>query len=224
MGSEFDIRALIPDADQDEARIRAVYDTINRMVVLIGDLPFSVLFSAPLRIVIRHATPSIERAATAGLLPKPDVLAGLALEVSRDASGLTVSDLFSATRAEIPPTLIEALIKIRRSGVQIPIPAFNDRKSSQRRQALERLVALAPELTFRDLFIRSKQDAGVRVANAVARLRTLGLFSWINNDRCCIHSRTRVSDKCDFQTDKWCNLTGQDGEICSIASQGCEIV
>ena len=32
MGSEFDIRALIPDADQDEARIRAVYDTINRII------------------------------------------------------------------------------------------------------------------------------------------------------------------------------------------------
>jgi len=224
MTMEFDIRQLVPGSELDEPRIQAVYDTVNRMVALIGDIPFSELFGAPLRTIARSAGPRVEPAENAGLLQDSGGLARLARQLGQHAGEATIGELFCASRTEVPARLVELLIKLRRFGMQIPMPAFNDGKSDQRRKALDRLLEVAPDLTFKELFTRAKADTSKNTVAAIARLRTLGRLAGFANDRCCIHKvgPDSITDKCDFQSDKWCNLTGADGETCSIGSQACE--
>jgi hypothetical protein len=220
--STLDIRSLIAGSDQDDDIIQAVYNSVNRLIALVGDVPFRELFESPIRDVAASALASLERVAT-GLIKDPASLRELIQQLVRIGGEATLGELFSDSRQTADPQVLTQLIAIRRAGLRIPIPARHDGKAEQRRLALADLVKLVPKLTFRQMFTRPKKDVSNEVLNAIGRVKTLGLLSWFANDRCCIKGAGHdgVADKCSFHKDLWCNLTGMDGDLCSIASDLC---
>jgi hypothetical protein len=67
----FDVRNGIPEAELDDESIQLLYDAVNRMVVLIGEIPSSRLFLAPICEIGLLVAPRVTIAARYGLLREP---------------------------------------------------------------------------------------------------------------------------------------------------------
>ena len=94
----FDVRNGIHEAELDDESIQLVYDAINRMVVLIGDIPFSRLFLAPIREIGPLVAPRVKMAARYGLLREPALVEQLIGELIKKA-GARQSAASSCSRA-----------------------------------------------------------------------------------------------------------------------------
>jgi len=219
----FDIRDSVPDAALDDDCLQCIYDTVNRMVLLIGDIAFIDLFGLPMGSLVPRIAPRISQAAGYGLLRNPDRVEELAGALQSRARESTIADFFISPRSQVAPDTLTLLIQIRREGIQIPLPLSEGRSPEPRRVALEQLVEAAPDLTFQELFTRSKEETPQNVTAAVQSIRIVGLFAWWNNNRCCDRGGGAVpgTDVCVVNTGTWCNLPGPSRSFCSIGSDIC---
>src|SRR5437773_8796220 len=64
----YDIRDQVQDSDLDAESIQCVYDDINRMVILIGDIPFKKLLCTPLSELIPILRERVVEAHRCGLI------------------------------------------------------------------------------------------------------------------------------------------------------------
>ena len=220
--SIFVIRSFVVGSDRDDEITQAIYNSVNRLIALVGDIPFRELFESPISHLSESALANLARVAP-GLIRDPDSLRELFHQLAGIAGAATLGQLFSDSRPTADRRVLTLLIAIRRAGVRIPIPARHDGKAELRRLALTDLAKSAPDLTFREMFTRPRREVSNEVLSAIGRVKTLGLLSWFANDRCCVKGggHDGVADKCSFHKDLWCNLTGQDGDLCSLASDLC---
>ena len=216
----FDIRDLVSDPEFDEKSTQCIYDTLNLTIFLIGDIPFRELFTLSLRVLIPRVFPRLRHAAHFGLIAHPDRVERLALKLLSEAPAFTVGDLFVRARTEIPRETFKTVARLRREGIRIPLPVADGLTpdvSQQRSDALQGLLHAAPNFTFKDLFVVSRETADVGVVNAVQVVTAAGLFAWFKNDRCC--ETVDGVDRCVDHDGSWCSLTPTRG--CSLRSDLC---
>jgi hypothetical protein len=220
VAAPFDIRELVPGSENDEPRVQLVYDTVNRMVVLIGDVPFRRLFSEPLAALGERVLARADEAVDGGLLDDEAAVREAVARLLTSASELTVGELFCREHHHLRREVVESTIAVRRLGIQIPIPG---RGGERRRESLRRLLRTAPEVTFKDLFVKSGRDVGDETLRAIHAVKRVGLLGWFGNDRCCAKraGHDGIADLCSPNNGTWCNLTGMDDDLCSIGSDPC---
>jgi hypothetical protein len=217
----FDVRTLVPDSDEGDAAVQATYDTINRMVVLIGDIPFSQLFSLPMREFVLRVRPRIQTAASLGLIVDANQITELADTLQNLASESTISSFFASPRSSFSVQAVQTLIALRRHGIRIPVPtATDDVLTRAREEALIQLSSVAPTLTFQGLFTTAKSLALQPVIVALTTVKQLGLLAWPSNDMCC-RGRIGESAVCEFREGKLNILTGEGLSFCSLISDEC---
>jgi hypothetical protein len=189
------------------------------MVLLIGDVPFDRLFRETLPALAEHVIPRLAEAHRAGLLADPEAGAAAAERAARAGSTLAVEAVLCRSPKELPHAVVESLDELRRLGLSIPPLGGGERL----RRALDRLLASAPELTFQRLFTTPARDVDAKALGAIRAVREAGLFAKLANDRCCARGAGHdgVADLCNPNADTWCNLAGQDEDLCSIASTPC---
>jgi hypothetical protein len=217
----FDIRDLVPDAEIDERSTQCIYDTVNLTILLTADVPFQDLFTLPLTVLIPRVLPRIREAARFGLIDHPNRVERLARKLLSQAPDLlTVGDLFVRARTEIPLETLRTVAALRREGIRIPLPVSDGLTgvSQERSDALRGLLVAAPQLTFKDLFVVSHEEAGPSVVSAIRAATTAGLFAWFKNDRCCI-IKFGDEDRCVPHDGTWCNLTPTRG--CALKADCC---
>jgi hypothetical protein len=118
----FDVRTGIREAELDDEAVQLTYDAINRMVVLIGDIPFDRLFVAPIQELAPLVLPRITVAARHRLLRAPAVVDQLMHELVSSAGSHTIGSFFVHSRHEVSSDISLLLRKLRREGVRIPLP------------------------------------------------------------------------------------------------------
>jgi hypothetical protein len=112
---------------------------------------------------------------------------------------------------------------VRRAGLAVPLNARSASEARRRSEALARLERAFPTCTLRHIFTPPHTHVSAEQLAAVGALRASGFLSWATNDRCCTRKggHDGVADICRSNPNTWCNLTGQDGDICSIGSDLC---
>jgi len=181
----FDIRRQVGNTESDDECIQCVYDAINRMVILIGDIPFAQLFTLQMIKLVPLVQPQIRVAATFDLIEDPDEVAELADELSEEASRSTISEFFVLSRDQVPSRTRNLLIALRRQGIKIPLPLSDGSLTNARSDALQQLISVAPDLTFKRLFTDAQVNTPEPVVAALSAVQALGLLGWFKNDRCC---------------------------------------
>lgn len=181
----FDIRRQAGDTESDDECIQCVYDAINRMVILIGDIPFEQLFTLRMRAFIPLVRPQIRVGAIFDLIDDPEETADVADELREEAGGSTISDFFALSREQVPSRTRNLLIALRRRGIKIPLPLSDGSLTEARSAALQQLISVAPSLTFKRLFTDAQVNTPAPVVAALSAVQALGLFKWFSNDRCC---------------------------------------
>jgi ribosomal protein S18 len=89
-------------------------------------------------------------------------------------------------------------------------------------EILSRLVIDAGHITIRDLFSKTKQDVGTRIATAIRNAKSIGFLN-LSNDKCCTEVDDAFTDDyCKTQNDKWCSLVKAATKFrCTLASDDC---
>ena len=198
-----------------------MYDSVDLTVVVVGDLPFSRLFREPLPALAEHAKARFAEAHREGLLPRPEVAAEAVERAVEAGPRLTLEAVLSEPREQLPGAVVEGFVELRRFGFCLPLLETHD--DGKRRKARDRLIDAAPELTYAGLFTTPASRASAKTLGAIRAVREAGLLAGLSNDRCCAKGKgpSGVGDACNANPDTWCNLTGLDGELCSIASTPC---
>jgi hypothetical protein len=210
----------VPGSEWDEARVQLVYDTVNRMVVLVGEVPFKRLFTERISSLAEHVGSRVDDAVDAGLLDDGPAVSEAIHGVARAGGDHTVEELFAAGRHELGREVTESALALRRLGVQIPIPGLG---GERKREAVRRLLGAAPAMTFTDLFVVPARDVDEETIRAIHGVKRAGLLGWFANDRCCARNAGHdgVADLCSPNNSTWCNLTGMDEDTCSVGSDPC---
>ena len=191
----FDIRDLIPDSQLDSAAIQALYDDVNRMVLLVGDIPFRRLFHTPMSRLVPEVAPRIQQAAAFGLMADPAGTLALAGQLQQQAAKQTVGDFFARSRREIGRGVLGILVGLRRQGIRVPLPNSGGDEAKARALVIRRLVRAAPNLTFLDLQARPRTHTSRATRNALHFAKANGLLGWQTNDRCCDHKGFDLGNK-----------------------------
>lgn len=214
----FDIRDQVPDAEQDDECIQCVYDAINRMVILIGNISFEQLFTLNVASLSPLVRPQIKIAAKFGLIRDVEEVLDLVDELVKEAGNSTITDFFALGRSAFSQRTVKILIELRRRGIRIPLPASDGSLAPDRFAAVQQLISVGPNLTFTNLFIDAKSSTPASVLGAVSTLQGLGLFAWFKNDRCC-RGFVGASAVCDPFDGKLC-IINHEGE-CTLISDEC---
>lgn len=212
----FDVRDGIPDADLHDEPVQGVYDAINRMVVLIGNIPFKELFLMPIRQLAAIAKPQVRLAAEFGLLLGRDTVEKLIDDLVATAGSATVGEFYVKSRDQVAPETLLTLRRLRRHGVRIPLPVSDRTNQEARQAALTELLEADPDRTFLSLF-QQLAPSSSRARKAVRQARQMGLLGWFSNDLCC--SKQEDDESCFECPGGWCVVT--DMGICTDASTPC---
>jgi hypothetical protein len=220
----FDIRTKVHSQEKENALVEASYDMVNRMVELLRDISFRDLFTQQWHDLIPRIRSNAERLAAREdgphLLPSvAAVLSALAtLEIYADGSFRTVRfEPEASSFVEIG----SALHNLWRLGVYLPYTGGEARAEP----VVEHLLAVAPDLTYRDLFDRPKREFPKEVGEAVrAALRAGVLYEPVMN-YCCFEDRFG-NESCIFRLDHVCccsgsSSTGSCASGCALASDPC---
>ena len=221
----FEVRESIEEADLDSEEIQGVYDAINRMVVLIGKIPFKDLFRTPVSKLAGKVGPRVRDAAELGLLKEPAIVEALIRELATREKAATIGDFFVKSRDQINPETHIVLRKLRRHGLRLPLPIHDRRKQKARQAALNKFVTQAGEWTFLDLFTKSADKMPRAFQSALRNVRLLGLLGWWNNDRCCDvgGGGGGIKDACVVNTGTFCSISQSPVTrgLCTAASDIC---
>ncbi|HXR40464.1 MAG TPA: hypothetical protein VN776_15290 [Terracidiphilus sp.] len=212
----FDVRDRVPESELDDESIQLIYDAINRMVVLIGEIALARLFLAPLSELCPLIEPRVEMAAQFGLLREEAAVTKLIRELRDQAGEATIASFFVRSRDRIAPETSLLLRKLRRHGVRIPLPVSDGSEQEARQGVIDELIRVFPEGSFRALFDPKPNQLTPEVRKAIQHARYMGLFSWWVNDKCC---RCEMSGGVpNLPTD--CNCYPSTGKWCAIDDQG----
>ncbi|MGD0830619.1 MAG: hypothetical protein ABR907_06735 [Terracidiphilus sp.] len=216
----FDIRDRVPESELDEESIQLVYDAVNRMIVLIGEIPFSRLFLAPFRQLAALVEQRVGAAASFGLLREAEQVRHLLRQLSQQSGDATIASFFVSSRDQVAPETSLLLRRLRRHGVRIPLPVSDCTELEARQHVIDELVRVFPDGTFLALFDPRPNQLTPEVRHAIHHARLLGLFSWWVNDRCCrceTYGGLPTDCNCYYSPGNWCHIDDQGmclGDMC----------
>lgn len=155
---KFDIRdtkSLDYDGIQSDI-VEAAYDTVNRMMLLVGDIPFGKLYTSPwVQLTLSCNIPDLQ---AAGLLNDPAAVYD-AFDVLEAAGHMSWSTYINGDvyRTGDDP-VSQALSVLSRQGINFP--RIHPRPSINKKSmvALNNLVNVAPDLTYFRIFTESIPD------------------------------------------------------------------
>lgn len=202
----YDIRDQIQDSELDADCIQCVYDDINRMVILIGDIPFRRLFHKPMSELVPQVRARLGEAQRYGLLDDPAQTDRLAQALQQQAPELSIGAFYARSRGHVPRDVQAILIGLRRQGIRIPLPNAGGKEAKTRSRVVRRLVHDASDLTFKQYYTVAKRHLPHETRHALTFARQNALLGWGNNDRCCDHDKFTKLDFCRPRTDKFCAL------------------
>jgi hypothetical protein len=191
----FDVRDQVQDSNLDAPAIQALYDDVNRLVLLIGDIPLRRLFRTPMSQLVPEIAPRVQQAAAFGLIADPAATLALATQLQQQAPGRTLGDFFARSRREIGRGVLGILVGLRRQGIRIPLPNSGGNEAKARALVIRRLVRAAPNLTFGELQTIPKTRVSGATRNAIAFAKANGLLDWQTNDRCCDHKGYNLGNR-----------------------------
>ena len=89
-------------------------------------------------------------------------------------------------------------------------------------EILSRLVMDAGHITIRDLFSKTTQDVGMKIASVIDNAKSIGFLN-LSNDKCCHETGDPFTDDyCKQQSGKWCSLVKKTTKLmCTLASDKC---
>ena len=227
----YDIRRQVQGSELDPPSIQAVYDDINRMNLLMGDVPFRRLFLAPMRKLVPLLETRVPQAQTYGLVSDPERLEHLAKAMVKRGPDVSIADIYVNSRQEFSDKALKLFVALRRLGIRIPLPG-DEKHQKQRLRVVKGLVKSAGDLTFHDYYTLPSDSLSTGARNALAFSRRFALLGWGNNDRCCTSSpQTAPFSYCTPATGKFCAIAETFGGpqykngvlvgICTDASTKC---
>lgn len=153
-----------------------IYKCVNRHANLIGDLPFEILLMKPLRELVSEFLERMDDASNQGLYSDVSNVTSLALSVMSTLGDYTLLDLARKPPSDFPQHALRLLSKLRAAGIEIPIPTGDEKLRSRRASNLEKLLSVAPNATYKSLFMSEHQDASTDVRATLRQARINSIF------------------------------------------------
>ncbi|HEY3269446.1 MAG TPA: hypothetical protein VGM37_21240 [Armatimonadota bacterium] len=218
----FDVRTCVCDAEVDEdcEWIQVTYNRVNRMIALIGDIPFKRLFTAQLQDLAETIIPRISLLRKHSLARKPDRIEELCTALVAATPSMTLLDLLGEVRDLLPEGVFDAVLGLRRQSICIPIPERHTEDAARVRSALQGLIDEAPDITYKDLYTKPSDSVSQEIKHALMEAHEAGILDKDGNDRCCAGPLDPAS-RCDPRTGKTCYLAPPTYEHCTIGSFDC---
>jgi hypothetical protein len=203
----FDVRRQVPGSEDDAECIQCVYDSINRTVILLGDVPFGELFSTPLAELAEQLSPRLETLLEVGLLDDPQRVRDITAELVKAKPGVTIGNCFTSTHESFGFNNVATVVALRREGINIPIPAVMKKVAKQRAAVLRAMVQVAPKMTYRGIVEMAHEDHSGRYLKLLGSAKALAMCPDQGpNDRCCMRLRNGT-DGC----------VSNQGTFCAVA-------
>jgi len=218
----FDVRRLVKtrDVTRDNILVQAGYDTVNRMVGLIGDVSFHDLFLTPWQTLMPRLVANVDRIEGRGA-DGETVCAQLSL------LGAKYPQLTFATFGWQPSPGVEdegrsALEELWRQGIHLGFAGGDAEQTA----ALTRLLALAPAMTYHHVVTLPASSVSPEAGCAVRTAMATGLMFLAPNNYCCYTNPVTHVKNCRYQPSKACTCadTGQIGTCggdCTVGSNSC---
>jgi hypothetical protein len=209
--SNFNVRTLAISCHAQEELTQAVYTIINRMAALLGDISFGDLFTTPFAELVPRLIQNID--AAPDQFRDPDRVQSNHMALARYAGNFSFITLYEGGFTAVPADVRHILIKLfQLDGIRWPILTRFD-PPGQLIAGIQRLVELAGDLTYRDIFELAYDDPAVNpdVIDGIKAGIAVGcLFIAPNNCK-------KASDGCQFQPGSYCsNAKSSDGP-CLVA-------
>jgi hypothetical protein len=221
--TDFEVRHLVRDAEKDNAIVQATYDTVNRMVALIGDVSFEDLFTTPWGPLMQRLTGNVDQIHARGLLSEagaPTVREQL-YRMGEDFPEFTFATFGGQHTLEGGEAVLDALMELWRHGVYFGYAGGDP----VLQEILADLLDRAPGLTYCHVFTTPKAAVTEDVVDAILAALEAGLLFEAINNRCC-NERVMPND-CKtrfFNAMCYCaaNSTGACGTTADVCgSYGC---
>jgi hypothetical protein len=168
----FDVRRHVTsrDVERDNAQVHAAYETVNRMVGLIGDVPFQDLFLLHWQTLMPRLRANVDR--IEGQVSDSDTI-----RAQLDLLGSKYPQLTFATFGWQPSPGVEdegrdALEELWRQGIHLGFAGGD----TQQTAALVRLLALAPTLTYHDAHTKPESKYSPEVGEAIRAAMKSGVL------------------------------------------------
>jgi hypothetical protein len=222
----FDVRRLVRcrDVTRDNALVQAAYDTVNRMVGLIGDVPFQDLFLLPWKTLMPRLRANVDR--IEGRHDGAGVPNADAVRERFSLLGSKYPQLTFATFGWQPSPGVEdkgrdALEELWRQGIYLGFAGGD----AQQTAALVRLLALVPTLTYHDVHTKPASSVSPEAGCAVRTALASGIMFLPTNNYCCF-TNANGTKTCRFKTGEACTCadtggTSNCGAGCSLGSTYC---
>lgn len=211
----FDIRDLVPDSAEDSEQVQCYYDTINRSVILAGQIPFKQLFGKPMRWLAPRVDTNVDLAGEYGLLDDPAIVHALLAQLIELAPGLSMGDFFAARRQTVDRPIRDTLLALRNQGVLAPLPTHGRRSERRRRKGLRMVRRYLGEQNMIGYFTTPIDDLTAKERAAIVLGKDVSLMSCGGkNNRCCVNKNKQghpVKAHCVPMTDKDCGVRARPG-------------
>ena len=195
----FDTRDLIPGSENDNDHLQTRYDTANRMIVLIGKIPYQRLFTEKWGVVLPEIIGNIGGGSDHSLLSEKsagsvtDALNLLLSDWSDLSWSIYLAQDYTPTN---PPSddpldrLYAIFVTLWQQGVYLPFLTGSKTKDARRRVALTNLHTITGMRTYEDTYRRRCPDSPSDWTKAeIAALKpgfdTGIIFDICPNERCC---------------------------------------
>jgi len=186
----FSIRKGIAGTERQNAVIQANYDTVDRMVTLIGDITFSDLFTQPFHELIPRIIPNVELAASYGLIDHPDEVRECFERLQRchgDQSFRTMAVYMTDEDARLSRDYYSPIYKLAAwHGVHLPFYFRDPIDNEPVLTAMDAVLEHAGDLTYQG-WITMPNSKDMRVVSQV--LKDAGknflIFEMNPNFKCC---------------------------------------
>jgi len=159
----FSSRKGLPGVERQNAVQQAKYDTVDRMVTLIGDITFTDYFTQPFSELIPRILPNVELAASYGLIDHPDEVRECLERLQRchgEHSFRSMAVYMTDEDARLSRDYYSSSYKlIMWHGVHIPFYYRDPLENEPILQAMNAVIEHAGDLTYRDKYtMRDSKD------------------------------------------------------------------
>lgn len=179
----FDVRTMKSLAydGPDNDMIEAAYDTVNRMVILIGDIPFKTLFTSPW--IQLSLSCRIQDAEAAGLLNDPEAVWN-AFDVLEASGRMSWSSYINGdVYREGDDEISLAHRALDRQGIFLPHLRGRTSTNKKVMTTLNTLIEKAPELTY--FHVLTQSIGNLEALDAVRDAVKLAIIMIPANHKCC---------------------------------------
>jgi hypothetical protein len=226
----FDVRDLVPGSELDNDHLQARYDTANRMILLIGDIPFQRFLTEKWESLLPQLENKVDSAIALDLIRERPDLPGLDVKSCFQTLQSQYSSLswreYTATKyrrgdagreKQLDP-LYDVHVALWRQGIYLPNPMSCSTNNAQQSEAVETLLAVAGSRSYQAYYERLRQGAtsdwSREEISAVKKAMKAGvLFDICPNDRCCFEG---ICDGPSFG--KCCFDCGDEDDPCGEAA------